>query len=369
MAGLMLVFDGMQDNEYDILGGKTPYDSGKGDAFHRFEAESSTGALITTPEGFEPDTQTCVLTLLGVKPNDIPEGRSYLEALALGLPVSLDDLIVRCNFVKVSDDGILEVPCCAAPPRIAKALREEVLKQKGMSIFPVGSYKSLQLIKDARPYIEGMKTFMPHQHQGERFEDLLPSGNELADKLANFSRDMYKKYKPYTVLNWAQAVKGELPAFPVVHGGLNGGLVSKTDAPMGIASAMWLECPKLPTATGDTDTDLSAKLEATLNLLKKVSFVMLHIGGTDEATHRQDPQEKADFISRLDNEIVAPLMERIPDGTRIMITCDHEALCSTAGHTTTPVRYWLWEKGKILSGDSGVTDGTKAISMIVTEEI
>ena len=368
MAGLMVVLDGMQDIEYDVLGGLSPYDSGKGDAFRKLEEEAATGLLTTTPEGFEPDTQTCVLTLLGVEPKDIPDGRSYVEALALGLPVGFDDLIMRCNFVKVADNGTLEVPCCAAPEKIASALREEVLGQKGHSIFPVGSYKSLQLIKDARPHIEGLKTFMPHQHQGERFEDLLPTGNELADKLANFSREMLKKYKPYTVLNWAQAIKGELPAFPALHHGLNAGMVSKTDAPVGAAVAMWMETPKLPTATGDTDTDLPAKLEATLKLVEEVSFTMLHIGGPDEATHRQNPKEKADFIRKLDSEIIAPIMERVPKGTRVMITCDHEALCSTAGHTANPVKFWLWEKGTVLMGDMGTLPGTKAVSLLVNED-
>ena len=365
MAGLMLVLDGMQDIEYDILGGKTPYESGKSDAFRRFEAESATGEFVTTPQGFEPDTQTCVLTLLGVEPKDIPDGRSYIEALALGLAVGDNDLILRCNFVKVDADGNLEIPCCSAPENIAKALRAEVLKLKDNEIFPVGSYKSLQLIKNGKAFIERLKTSMPHQHQGECFEDLLPTGNAFAEKLASFSRDMLEKYKPYTVLNWAQAVKGDLPAFPTLHNGISGGLVSKTDAPVGAAVAMQMDCPDIPTATGDTDTDLSAKLEATLNLVDNVDFTMLHIGGPDEATHRQDPQEKADFIGKLDTEIIAPIMQRVPIGTRVMITCDHEALCSTAGHTDKPVRFWLWEKGKILSGDMGTLNGTKAIPTII----
>jgi 2,3-bisphosphoglycerate-independent phosphoglycerate mutase len=91
---------------------------------------------------------------------------------------------------------------------------------------------------------------------------------------------------------------------------------------------------------------------------------MLHIGGTDEATHRQDPIEKAGFITKLDRELIGPIMREVPDGTRVMLTCDHEALCSTSGHTTNPVRYRLWEKGKTLSGDMGLSEGIKAVDIL-----
>jgi 2,3-bisphosphoglycerate-independent phosphoglycerate mutase len=360
----MLVLDGMQDTGYGSLGGESPYDYGKGEAFRRLEGEALTGTLATTPGGFEPDTQTCVLTLLGVPAAHIPDGRSYIEALALGIPVGGEDLILRCNFVRVSPEGRLEVPCCSAPEDIARALRAEVASQEGVSVYPVGSYKSLQLIQGGRGWLEGLKTAMPHQHQGEAFEALLPGGNALADRLAGFSRRMLEQYRPYTVLNWAQAVKGELPAFAGLHGGISGGMVSATDAPIGAAVAMGMRCPRIPTATGDTDTDLGAKLEAAFSLLQTVDFTMLHIGGPDEATHRQNPREKADFFTKLDTAVIAPLMERAPEGTRVMLTCDHEALCSTAGHTGEPVRFWLWEKGRPLSGELGLVEGVRAVEVL-----
>ena len=364
MPGLMIILDGLQDTAYDMTDGKTPYDYGKRDNFREFETASSTGLLLSTPEGFEPDTQNCILYMLGVPAGEIPEGRSCIEALAQGIEVGYDDLIMRCNFVRVSDDGKLEIPCCAAPPEIAEALREEVSSLPGVSVYPVGSYKSLQLVRGKRSAIEGLVTSMPHQNQGEIFEDLLPRGNPFADGLADFSRRMLEKYRPYTVLNWAQSVERKLPAFAQLHSGMTGGIVSKTDCVVGVGLAMGMKAPAVPTATGDTDTDIPAKLAATLELLRENDFTMLHIGGTDEATHRQDPREKADFIAKLDRELLGPVMRGVKSGTRIMLTCDHEALCSTAGHTASPVRYWLWEKGKTLSGDMGISQGIKAVDIL-----
>ena len=127
---------------------------------------------------------------------------------------------------------------------------------------------------------------------------------------------------------------------------------------------MGMKAPSISTATGDTNTDLAAKLEATLRLLRKNDFTMLHIGGTDEATHRQNPIEKANFVTKLDHELIAPIMREVPEGTRVMLTCDHEALCSTAGHTANPVQYWLWEKGNTLSGGMGLSEGINAVDIL-----
>lgn len=364
MSNLLILLDGLEDIAYSALDVKTPYDYGKGEWFQAMEAASATGRLQSTPDGFEPDTQTCVLTQLGVPPQSIPGGRSCIEALAVGVTVGEDDMVLRCNFVKVADNGTLEVPCCTPPVQIGQALLAEVAALPGNTVTRVGGYKSLQCIAGGGKYLEGMVTYPPHNYSGKPLESLLPTGNPLADKLAEFSREMLKKFAPYTVFNWAQSVPGSLPQFADLHGGLTGAMVSATHAPMGGAIAMGMTCPTLPGTTGDTDTDLLAKAEATLALAASHDFVMVHVGGPDEATHRQDEREKADFVARLDRELMAPILAGVPDGTRIMVTCDHMALCSTGGHTAEPVKFWLWEKGKVLSGDRGVFPGTQAVEVL-----
>ncbi len=92
MSCIMIVLDGLQDTAYPELGGKTPYDRGKAAGLKEIEAACVTGRLSATPAGFEPDTLTCVLTVLGVGVPDIPAGRTAIEALAVGLPVGRDDL-------------------------------------------------------------------------------------------------------------------------------------------------------------------------------------------------------------------------------------------------------------------------------------
>jgi len=364
MSNIMIVLDGLWDVTYPELGGKTPYDWGKGENFKKIESSCIKGTLITTPAGFEPDTQACILTMLGVDASDIPAGRSYIEALAAGVAVEADDIVMRLNFVTVTPDGTLEDPTCSAPLDIAKTLREAVAGIAGHSVTPVGSYKSLQVIKGAGKFAQNLKTYPPHNYAGKPFKSLLPSGNELARSLSETSLALLKKHAPYTVLNWAQAVPCKLPSFASLHGGMTGAVVSATHAVMGGAIAMGMQCPSLPTATGDTDTDLSAKVKATLELAKACDFVMLHVGGTDEATHRKNPREKAEFIKKLDTELIAPVLNGCDLKTRVMLTCDHVALCSTGGHTAQPVEFMLYEKGGALSGVQGERSGKESVEIM-----
>lgn len=364
MPYIMIVLDGLQDVSYAELGGKSPYDWGKRANFSEIEANCATGRLVTTPKGFEADTQTCILTLLGVKTGDIPSGRSYIEARALGIPVGGDDIVLRCNFVKITPDGMLEIPTCAAPDDVARQLKAAVAAIPGHSITQVGSYKSLQVIKGGGKFLDGMKTFPPHNYPGKPLGSLLPRGNELAGFLAGFSLAQLDIYKPYTVFNWSQSTPCVMPAFSSLHGGMTGGMVSATHAPMGCAIAMGMVCPALPTATGDIDTDLAAKAKATLALAKDNDFVMLHVGGPDEATHRQNVLEKAEFVKKMDAELIGPILNGCENGARIMITCDHTAFCTTGGHSTEPVEFMLYEKGGKLSGDLGEIDGKQAVEVL-----
>ncbi len=364
MACIMVILDGLQDDTYNELDGKTPFDWGKGESLREIEKCCARGRFVTTPHGFEPDTQTCILTLLGVDSKDIPSGRSYIEAVSLGIPVKEDDIVLRCNFVKVAPNGTLENPTCAPPVEVASQLKSEVAAIQGHSIIQVGSYKSLQIISHGGRHARDMVTFPPHNYAGKPFEDLLPRGNELADCLADFSRKQLESHSPYTVFNWAQSVACTLPSFSHLHNGMTGAMVSATHAPKGCAILMGMACPNLPTATGDTDTDLQAKLESVFELAKNHDFVMLHIGGPDEATHRKDVREKAEFIKKIDAEIIAPILNHFGVGDSIMITSDHVALCKTGGHTTEPVEFMLYKKGECLSNDFGEVDGKKAIEIM-----
>ena len=363
MSYLMILLDGVQDIAYEELGGKTPLEAGKGENYRLIETQSAKARFITTPPGWEPDTLVCTLTLFGLPPERLPTGRTCIEALAEGVPVGKDDLLMRCNFVKIGQDGALEVPCCTPPDEIADALMEEVIKRHASPLKRIGGYKCIQTFPNMKKSMDGLRTFPPHNYQNKPLKDILPVGNQLAESLGKTTLELLERYAPYTVFNWGHSVYEHLPSFEELTG-RKGAIVNKTLVLEGVAKAMDMACPHVPGATGETDTNLKGKAQATLDLLADGYFVVLHIGGTDEATHRQDPKEKAEFIKRVDKELLGPIIAGCPQGCKVMLTSDHEAYCSHAGHTDLPVEALLWEKGKPHSGDLGLLEGTQAIPLL-----
>ncbi len=119
-----------------------------------------------------------------------------------------------------------------------------------------------------------------------------------------------------------------VPPFPE-----KGCVISGTSVVRGIGKLLGMDVWTVPGATGDTDTDLSAKCLAALDAAGKYPFVLLHINGADEASHRKDAREKHAFLAKVDIEIIRPLAAKLP---YFVVTGDHAADPRTGNHAGTP---------------------------------
>ena len=271
--------------------------------------------INNTPEGFETNSLTCILNILGVSDNKIPKGRAFLEALSLDEYIEDNDLIFRCNNVRIKNNILIE--CCNNDKDI-------VLKEESFKLINLGTYKNLLIVKDGKRYFEDIITYAPHENLGEDINNILPICKDK--KLEEYLRKLIFKYKLYP---WAQSVKESLPSFYELHN-KNGAIVCKTEVVSGIGKAMKMYVPKLKNATAEIDTDLKEKAIKTLELSKKYDFVMLHINGADESAHRKNREEKVKFIKKIDTEVVGYLLSNMDKNTILTITSDH-ATCSDSG--------------------------------------
>ena len=150
---------------------------------------------------------------------------------------------------------------------------------------------------------------------------------ESAKRLQPFACDGLQ----YILYPWGPSARQGLPSFSGLHG-LRGGAVCKAEIVIGIAKALGMDVITPPNATGDVDTDIMAKAEATLAMLQQDDFVIAHFNGSDEASHRYDYQGKADFISRIDTQFLQTIAAKYHEPLKLVICGDHVTSSVTGKH-------------------------------------
>lgn len=316
MSVVMVMIDGAQSGDYNAL------------SF--VDKMQECGTLNNTPLGRETDSLSCIMNLLGVSPMDIPAGRAYLELLASGNGISENDLVFRCNGVQIEQNALTS--SCIS--------RELPLMHEEERLISLGGYKNLLLIKNGRDQFEAITTCPPHNHIGENIEKYLPKAADK--KMENFLRELIVTHQLWP---WGQAIKTKIPKFYELHQ-LSGAAVCQTEIVRGIAKAMGFFCPQLKAATAEIDTDLDEKARTACALSQEYDFTLLHINGADEAAHRKDITQKNNFITRIDRELIAYLMEYLPKETALIILSDHATDAKTGEHKNEPVNYYVFNKNK-----------------------
>lgn len=365
MPMILLILDGLTDDPQPALGGKTPLAAAYCPNLHRMAECGAQGFFNTVPAGMPVDSLTCISTLLGVPPQSLPAGRAFLEALSCGAAVGETDAVCRCNLVSLNADGTLESSCAQGTEyrrQICEALARR-LSTGGRKLTHMSSYKNLLVLAGGAEQVSGVHTFPPHQHAGEPFESLLPAGGALGEALAELARESKEllRAQRLALLPWGASVRQSLPAFSALHG-MGGAAVCATEVVRGLALAMGLAVVTPEGATADFDTNLFAKARAALEQLGNSGFVLVHVNGTDELSHRRDARGKAEFIARIDSELVAPLLAGMPPNTALLVCCDHTTLCATGRHRGGPQPFVLY--GGAARGCLGERAGADAISIL-----
>lgn len=365
MTHIMIIIDGMND---EVNNGFSQYEN----MYHMFQ-NGAYGAFDVCPSDFSVDSLTCILTLLGVTAKDIPYGRSYFEALYKEIPIEKNDLVLRCNLVRVEDQRLVS-SCC-------QELKEEEFKELANSygeittdklfLYPMSSYKNILIVKEAKDRIEHIKTFPPHENIGRRFEEIFPVDDQLSDIIRTFiqrsievlNRANKSEGVAYALLPWGESICQKLPSFYELHQ-LSSVSVCATEIVKGLSMAMDMNVPHIESITADTDTNLINKCNAVLDQIGQNDFILLHINGADEASHRGNANEKINFINRIDREVIRPLLDRVSNEINIMITSDHSTYIDSGKHHNDPQSFILYNKNKLPKGYIGSYNGIQAVELL-----
>jgi 2,3-bisphosphoglycerate-independent phosphoglycerate mutase len=249
-------------------------------------AEGAVVRVATTPRGLHAGSETGIAALLGVPPQRAV-GRGWVDAAAYGV----------------------EVPDGLTPWRADVVYRN-------------GRRASIRQARDVCA------------HLGRHARAV--SGHRLVIVAA--ARPEGRRLLGLEVRVWpgGSAPEGDVPVETTV--------VCARGAAAGLARLLGAHVVVPPGATGDLDSDLSAKAGAALAAMAHgATRVVVHVGAPDEAAHRRDAGAVIAALERLDAELLAPLRDAVAAGGRRLTVCpDHGTDPVTGRHDPAPVPAVVW---------------------------
>jgi len=354
---LFLVLDGISDRPCEALNGRTPLSAARTPVLDRIAAEGVCGIMDTIAPGIRPGSDTSHLALLGYPPQEYYTGRGPLEAEGTGIHMTAGMIGFRCNFATVGGDGLItdrRAGRISGTGPLSEAIRESVdLSPLGLGFrfeSGAGHRAALALVGEGLgdkvssndPKKEGVRpltiracTDDPADEKTARAcnEFIRQSAKVLSDHPLN-ARRIEEGLVPANLLLIRGA--GKMGAFPQFQErySLSGSVISAATLISGIGKVVGLEHIPVPGTTGSVDSDLDAKVKATLGELDRKDFVLMNIKGADEAGHDGKGIQKRDFIEVIDAAL-EPLLGL--EDTLLVVCADHSTPCSIKDHSADPV--------------------------------
>jgi len=341
---LLILIDGLGDEPNNKIGGLTPLEFAATPYIDKLAAGGTTGQASICKQDLIPESCSCILRLLGVPKEAMPKNRAYLELLAHNRDVADDEMVLRCNLAVRDNQGRLVAfngsGLTAGQMKQAAMVCNKLYED--IEFFHLSEYRNLLVLKQEEAVLNS-RVLPPHESLGESVEELLADIKQSSSAIARLLAEAEKRLSVfnhdglhYILYPWGASDKQGLPSFASLNK-MSSGAVCKAEIVVGIAKALGMEVITPPSATGDIDTDVSDKVDATLELLKQQDFVIAHFNGTDEAAHRYDALGKAQFIAKIDQEFLGLLMRVYDDPLKIVVCGDHVTSSVTGKHGDGPV--------------------------------
>lgn len=329
MKKILVILDGISEEKIKELSYKTPLEYAYTPTLDKIIKEGIHEKRRFYLKDREPDSLSCILSILGVNENKIPQNRSYLEAIAAGINVADHEVVLRCNLISVKNDKLESFNGANLTNKEMDEVSNHVITSSA-KFYHLNEYRNL-LVLERNSDLLSLATKSPHESIEISINELL-SGVRAIKELNEFVNinQFYKNNNHYMYYPWGVAEAIELPSYLSLHN-KSCSCVCRADIMKGIAKAMKMDMPILKNATGDVDTDLREKAKAVLEEINTHDVVIAHINGTDEVSHRRNLQGKIDFIEKIDKEFIKEIHEKI-ENTKLIILSDHQTSSITGKH-------------------------------------
>lgn len=331
MKDILVILDGASEERYVKLSNMSPLEYAYTPTLNKIMKKGIYKRSIFYPSGREPDSLSCILSILGVNEDAIPRNRAYLECLAADINVKEDEAAMRCNIISFKG-GILEsFNGMGLSKTKMYHVSENVVTANKLKFYHIGDYRNIIVVKKNKNFAE-LKDIPPHENLGKNMEYILSDIRKI-DILNEFitANQFTYNQKNYMFYPWGISEPIELPEFYKLHN-KSCSCVCGAQIVKGIAKAMKIDLVSLKCFTGDTDTELKKKAHCVLRELSEHDVVIAHINGTDEVSHRKDIKGKIDFIEKIDRDFLSEIYINADENVKITILSDHQTSCLTGRH-------------------------------------
>ena len=369
MKYIVILGDGMADYPIEELHGKTPLEAAKKPNMDALAEVSETGLCRTVPQNMKPGSDVANLSVLGYDPARYYTGRSPLEAASIGIPLKETDVTFRANLVTLSeaenfeDATMLDYSAGEISTAEAKELitfLADKLEMPGAKLYAGVSYRHCLVTQNGSVNVT---LTPPHDITGKKIATFLPKGDNadfllslmtrsrelLRDHPVNLARAAAGKKKASSLWFWGAGKKPSLDSFEEKFG-KKGVMISAVDLLKGIGKLTGMYVPDVAGATGNYDTNFTAKAKAALSAFDSgADFAYIHMEAPDECGHQGDVKHKIYSIEQIDEKVVGYLcreMEKRGEPFRMLIMPDHPTPIAIKTHVSDPVPYLLYDSEK-----------------------
>jgi len=353
MKIVLIIGDGMADRAVEALGFKTPLQVTGHKNLDALVRNGSSGTMDTIEAGVRPGSDTAHLALLGYDPYAIYSGRGPFEAAGVGLDVRPGDVAFRANFATVdANDVVIDRRAGRIKDGTAELAKVLNMKISGVEILCKEStgHRAAIIIR-GKGLGHNVSDTDPHK-LGEKIK-VSKALDKKAAKTAKVLNEFMKRSRKILEnhpVNLERKKQGLPPAnslltrgvgvAPTIEKfeeryGIKGSCVCGTGLISGVMRTCGLETILVPKG-GDLDSDLIAKANHAISLLRTNDFCLVHVKGTDNRSHDGDVEGKKKMIGLID-EMIGFLRENLKEDVVYAVCADHSTPLEVKDHTADPV--------------------------------
>ena len=389
MKYIVVLGDGMADESIEALGGKTIIEYANTPCLDKLSKMSEIGMVHTIPNGMSPGSDTANLSVLGYDPKKYYSGRSPLEALCIGVPMSDTDIALRCNIVTISDDDApfeekiiidhssdeISTEDCAVLLNTVK----EQLESENYHFYVGTSYRHCliwnhgEVVELTPPHDVLTQTIGQHLPKDAVLLEMMKKSYEiLKDHPMNIERKK-KGLKPANCCwFWGAGTKPMLSSFEEKTG-KKGMMISAVDLLKGIAVGAGMGVVNVEGANGGLHTNYEGKTDAAVKALVEdgYDFAYIHVEAPDEMGHQGSMERKIQAVESLDERVIKRLTDALYAKNvdfRLLVLPDHPTPIRIRTHTAGNVPYLLFDSTDIKQNTWSYNEKDAAASGVLIEE-